>query len=271
MAREALPVHLLAQWVVICPSMLHKDFKTTHSSLRSKGHLNVGYIDDSYLQGDTFEECKHNVRDSVSLFEKLGFLPHLKKSVFEPTQKIIFLGFVINSVTMTISLTPEKALRICTAFKKLSAKSECSILEVSQVIGLFVDSLPAVQYGKLHYRRLEIGKNIALKLANYHTTMCLSPAAKADLMWWADNVLESRNPISPGKIDIEISCDASKKGWGAVCNKVPTQGLWTTEKQSKHINELELLAVKFALKVFAPQLSEKHVKIFSHNTTAVLM
>ena len=255
------------------PRYFTKILKPVYSSLRSKGHLNVGYIDDSYLQGDTFEECKHNVRDSVSLFEKLGFLPHLKKSVFEPTQKIIFLGFVINSVTMTISLTPEKALRICTACKKLSAKSECSILEVSQVIGLLVASLPAVQYGKLHYRRLEIGKNIALKLAkgNYHTTMCLSPAAKADLMWWADNVLESRNPISPGKIDIEISCDASKKGWGAVCNKVPTQGLWTTEEQSKHINELERLAVKFALKVFAPQLSEKHVKIFSHNTTAVLI
>ena len=252
------------------PRYFTKILKPVYSSLRSKGHLNVGYIDDSYLQGDTFEECKHNVRDSVSLFEKLGFLPHPEKSVFEPTQKIIFLGFVINSVTMTISLTPEKALKICTACKKLSAKSECSILEVSQVIGLLVASLPAVQYGQLHYRRLEIDKNIALKLAkgNYHATMCLSPAAKADLIWWADNVLESRNPISPGKIDIEISCDASKKGWGAVCNKVPTQGLWTTEEQSKHINELELLAVKFALKVFAPQLSEKHVKIFSDNTTA---
>ena len=139
------------------------------------------------------------------------------------------------------------------------------------MIGLLVASLPAVQYGKLHYRRLEIDKNIALKLAkgNYHTTMSLSPAAKADLIWWADNVLESSNPISPGKIDIEISCDASKKGWGAVCNKVPTQALWTTEEQSKHIHELDLLAVTFALKVFAPQLSEKHVKIFSDNTTAV--
>ena len=93
----------------------------------------MGYIDDSYLQGDTFEECKHNVRDSVSLFEKLGFLPHPEKSIFEPTQKIIFLGFVINSVTMTISLTPEKALKICTACKKLSAKSECSIFFFSGV------------------------------------------------------------------------------------------------------------------------------------------
>ena len=155
----------------------------------------MGYIADSYLQGDTFEECKHNVQDSVSLFEKLGFLSLPEMSVFESTQNVIFLGFVINSVTMTISLTPEKAVIICTACKKLSAKSECSTLEVSQVIGLLMANLPAVQHGKLQYRRLEIDKNIALKLAkgNYHTTMCLSPAAKADLMWWEDNVFTWKN------------------------------------------------------------------------------
>jgi len=73
--------------------------------------------------------------------------------------------------------------------------------------------------------------------------MCLSPAAR-----WLDNVLQSNDPISHGKIDIEITCDASKKGRGAVCNKNTTQGLWTTREQSKHINELELRAIKFALK-----------------------
>ena len=209
------------------PRSFTKILKPVYSSLRSKGHVNVGYIDDSYLQGDTYEECKHNVQDSVNLFEKLGFLPHPEKSVFEPTQITTFLGFVINSVTMTITLTSEKALKVSMACKKLLAKSECSIVEVSQVIGLLVASLPAVQYGQLHYRHLEIDKNIALKIAkgNYQDIMCLSPAAKADLGWWVDNVFQSNNPISHGKIDIEITCDASKKGWGAVCNKISTQGL----------------------------------------------
>ena len=80
--------------------------------------------------------------------------------------------------------------------------------------------------------------------------MYLSPAAKADLGWWVDNVLQSNNPISHGKIDIKITCDASKKGWGAVCNKISTQGLWTTREQSEHINELELLAIIFCPESF---------------------
>jgi len=35
-----------------------------------------------------YEECKHNVQDTVNLFGKLRFLPHSEKSVFYPTQKI---------------------------------------------------------------------------------------------------------------------------------------------------------------------------------------
>ena len=63
---------------------------------------------------------------------------------------------------MTIALTPEKALKVCMACKKLLAKLECSILKPSQVIDLLVASLPAVQYGLVHCRHLEIDKNIAL-------------------------------------------------------------------------------------------------------------
>ena len=205
------------------PRNFTKILKPVYSSLRSKGHLNVGYIDDSYYQGDTREECKQNVQETVNLFENLGFLPHPEKSVFEPTQVITFLGFVIDSVNMTVSLTPEKALKVCMACKRLLAKSDCSILDVSQTIGLLVASLPAVQYGHLHYRHLEIDKNFSLKLAkgNYHATMWLSPGAKADLKWWANNVLQAKNPILHGKIDIEITCDASKEGWGQYATRLP--------------------------------------------------
>ena len=33
--------------------------------------------------------------------------------------------------------------------------------------------------------------------------MSLSPAAKSDLAWWVDNVLQSKSPISHGRINIE--------------------------------------------------------------------
>ena len=74
----------------------------------------MGYIDDSYLQGGTFSDCNTNVAATTKLFTDLGFILNHEKSVFEPKQVITFLGFVLNSVTLTVPLTPEKATKLVT-------------------------------------------------------------------------------------------------------------------------------------------------------------
>ena len=76
--------------------------------LRSKEHLSVKCIDDSLLLGETFEICFKNIRATVALLRELGFTIHPEKSVLVPTQQIIFLGFVIDSVKMTIALNEER-------------------------------------------------------------------------------------------------------------------------------------------------------------------
>ena len=47
-------------------------------------YLNVGYIDDSYLQGDSKTECRSNILTTLNLFESLGFLINHEKSVLQP-------------------------------------------------------------------------------------------------------------------------------------------------------------------------------------------
>lgn len=49
-----------------------------------------------------------NVDETVNLFTKSCFLVHQNKSVFEPTKRIIFLGFIIDSEQMIVILTEEK-------------------------------------------------------------------------------------------------------------------------------------------------------------------
>ena len=49
-----------------------------------------------------------NIRATVALLRELGFTIHPEKSVLVPTQQIIFLGFVIDSVKMTIAPTEER-------------------------------------------------------------------------------------------------------------------------------------------------------------------
>ena len=48
----------------------------------------MNYLDDFFLVGDTFEECKDAFIDSCDLLIKLGFSKHPDKSQFIPVQKI---------------------------------------------------------------------------------------------------------------------------------------------------------------------------------------
>ena len=97
--------------------------------------------------------------------------------------------------------------------------------------------------------------------------MCLSSQAREELMWWIDSVVSASNPISRGDVDITITSDASKQGWGAATSDSSTGGLWTAEEATEHTHFLEMLAVLFALKSFRTLTHGKHVKVMVDNTS----
>ena len=86
--------------------------KPVVSALHKQGHKIMGYLEDLFLMGDTFEECKKSVIATVKLFTKLGFQVHPDKSNLFHSQEIHFLGFILNSENMTVTLTDEKQTKI---------------------------------------------------------------------------------------------------------------------------------------------------------------
>ena len=150
--------------------------KPVFSSLRKIGHNNVSYIDDSLLKGDTKEDCEENIFETVQLVDSLGFTVHPEKSVLFPTQEIVFVGFIINSVSMTIRLTPEKAEDIVKKCLIILSCDKISIRDLVKLIGKMVASEPGVQYAPLFYKPLEIEKDAALKgvCGNFDSEMSLS-------------------------------------------------------------------------------------------------
>ena len=145
----------------------------------------------------SFEACQENVSVTVHLLQKLGFTIHPDKSILIPTQIIVFLGFVINSLDMTISLTLEKLGKILHMVRHILDAEYITIRAVASCIGLLVSSFPAVQFGPLYYRNLEICKNRALYRAkgNFDTSIVLTVKAFSELSWWLDNVQTVSRPI----------------------------------------------------------------------------
>ena len=172
------------------PRCFTKLLKPVYSTLRQYGHINVGYIDNSYLQGSDTKECLLNISDTQTLFKRFGFVINVEKSCFILAQQITFLGFVLDSVSMTIALTEDKKAKMKANCKALLPKTNNTITELAQLVGTLVSCLPGVQFGKLHYRNLEIEKDMALRkhMGNYEAQLTLSSSAKDELTWWIENV-----------------------------------------------------------------------------------
>lgn len=187
--------------LAFCPRKFTKLLKPVYSTLRNLGHLSVAYIDDSYLQADTYELCVQNVFDTLSLFHQLGFVIHPDKSVLIPTQRLTFLGFVPDSQSMTVALTGEQAVKVKETCQQLLQEKAITIRDVAKVLGLLTSCLPGVRYGPLHYRFFEMNKTQALKSNqdNFDSIMALSGEAVADLKWWINSVEETSKPIIRGK------------------------------------------------------------------------
>ena len=183
-----------------CPRKFTKLLKPPHTELHKKGHISVSYIDDLYLQGRTYDLCVSNVIETFIQFDTLGFTIHPEKSVFIPSQRLVLLGFIIDSVAMTITLTPEKALKVKEACPTLLGQGHTTIRQVACVIGKIISSFPGVMHGQLYYRALEHAKTAALKTAkgDFDSQMSLTEDCKKELQWWVDNVVNSHNVITHG-------------------------------------------------------------------------
>ena len=114
-----------------CPKYFTKLLKPVYTCLRAHGFLSASFIDDCYLQGQTISECQENINHTVNLFQSLGFTIHDEKSVLEPKKTLKYLGFILNSEQITVTLSPEKAARIQMACIDLKKRTVCFHYRVS--------------------------------------------------------------------------------------------------------------------------------------------
>ena len=109
---KARQFNAMPNWYVDAMWVFNKVLKPPFAYLRQQGLSSVLYGDDKLLGGDTFEECQDNVFSTLTCLEDLGFYIHPEKSIFTPTQDIIFLGNHFNTLRITIAVTSEKKQKL---------------------------------------------------------------------------------------------------------------------------------------------------------------
>lgn len=259
------------------PRIFTKVMKPVVAFIRARGILIIIYLDDILLAAPTFEECHRNTLFVIDLLESLGFRINREKSELIPSHRIPFLGFVVDSVQMSITLPMEKILSIQSmAILLKDSLQTVSLRMLSKFIGMCSATRPAVYQAPAHYRHLQFLKNLVLRnslnpIEAYDKEVFLNEKSREDLVWWESRLqFHCSQPINfppPSKV---ITSDSSDYGWGIWSDGEHSQGLWSWEEIKWHINLKELMAGFIGLKLFTRcQPCLTHIRLQMDNTTSV--
>lgn len=269
--RKLYQFNVLPFGLCTAPFTFTKIMKPIVAHLREKGFISVVYLDDYLCIGKDYQQCLENMTATIDILERLGFIINREKCNLTPNQYCKFLGFIFDTVNMTLDITTEKRNKCLKIIKELLNKKQIKIRILAQGIGTLVSVCPAIKYGMLYTRELERLKYLTLKNNNdnYEFSTTLNSSCKYDLEWWSHNIVSSINPIRKNSYKLEIFTDASNTGWGASCDSETASGHWSKEETQFHINSLELIAAFFGLKCFAKDLRNSEILLRIDNITAI--
>ena len=256
------------------PRKFTKLLKPILAKLRKEGITLVAYLDDIIVIDWSYTKCRNSILRVMEVLQFYGFTIHPVKCILEPTTCLEFLGFLVDSLSMTVELPHQKKLdmiNLCNIILEANGSGMGnSIRTIARLLGKISSSFLGVFNGRMHYRKLERFKMLSLAKykGKYDKVVFFSQIVSSEIIWWRDNVLSSSAPIVRNNPDIVINTDACCYGWGATREGDSTGGLFDADEIDLHINILESKAVLFGLKSLC-DTNHTHILIRSDNTATV--
>ena len=98
--------------VIVLLRVFTKVLKPIVATLRFRGTRLVVFIDDILIIASSVQQGRGHLSEAIALLESLGFTINFAKSNIMPTQNIVYLGFIINSVSMKLFLPRDKLIKL---------------------------------------------------------------------------------------------------------------------------------------------------------------
>ena len=178
-------------------------------------------MDDMLTQAKTRKLAMYETHIVCMVFMCCGWSLNWSKTILEPTQTPVHLGFLFNSLNKTIAIPEDRIVRLVAWTKSLLASPVTSQAQLESLVGTIVSVLPACPVAPLHYRALQrvllrslrSGRKQS-KQVSLHTTL-----VKYDLRWWCKaSGFRGNSTVTwtPPKANVHVWSDASPWGEGAV-------------------------------------------------------
>lgn len=196
------------------PRLFTKLLKPVVSHLRQRSMKVIIYLDDLLLVCQSVDQCQIQTQYILELLEKLGLVVNWEKSQLIPKCQIRYLGHIIDSVSLTLSLPEEKVLRLEKLCKKVIKNPVLSAKSLASVLGTMSSTSEDVVPAPVFFRSLQADLiQVIRKDASYQSLVELSKASIQELQWWAECLRNwnGRKIILPYPV-LTITSDASTQG-----------------------------------------------------------
>ena len=137
------------------PTMLSKDLKPVTFFRVTWGILIAIYMDDILIQGSSPSQVYLHAQVAALLFMVLGWSLNWKKSDFFPKQQTTHLGFVLDSVSMTVSCPPDKIARLQSMCRNIMKDDIVTVHDAERILGTIESVCSVTPLCALHYRAFQ--------------------------------------------------------------------------------------------------------------------
>ena len=222
--------------------------------LNKQGYPLVNYLDDFASARAQFSEAISMFYQLKQLLLELGLRESADKAVF-PTQIMVFLGVLFNTITMTMEVTPDRLKQIQEEVSLWSVKKVfASKREIQSLIGKLQFVAKCVKPGRLFISRM---LEVLRAIPHNSDKIRISREFRADLFWWKTFITQY-NGVSvlgdtlfsePGQI---FQTDACLTHCGGLCGEECFSWPFPQFVLEQHIdiNGLELLTIVVACKLW---------------------
>ena len=147
----------LYEWQVLpfglkcSPRILTKMVKPIVTFLRGRGISLTAFMDDFTNQAVCRCKAIFQIHVIALVFMCCGWSVNWTKTILEPTQSPIHLGFLWDTVGRTIALPKDKTTRVESWAKKLLANKKTTQEDLECFVGTLISTTPAVWRAPLHF------------------------------------------------------------------------------------------------------------------------
>ena len=239
---------------------------------RSKGLRILVYLDDG-LCAVTGQQAAVEASQLVqTTLENAGFVVHNRKSIWQPTQRLAWLGFVVDVALGQIEVPQEKISALRSLITQACLSRQIGAKRLASIVGKIISM--SLAFGPVS--RFMTRSMYAVLQSRYAwcDRLALTDEAMDELTFWSSS-LEDYNaqPIwhSPSAVRFVYS-DASETGYGGFVVEHGTcvsHGQWTVAEAGLSSTWRELAAVWLVLLSVAQKLSNYRVRWFTDNQNVV--